>query len=71
MKAYKKPEVRFEFYSLSENIALSCLWVKEGDKYVNEDFGISLFTNECDFADGEIYCITNATSYIGDVTFHS
>lgn len=73
MKVYKKPEVRFEKFSLSENIALSCSWVKQGDKYVNEDLGISLFMEGCDVFEGDFegYCITNATNYIGDFTFHS
>lgn len=73
MKVYKKPEVRFENFTLSENIALSCSWVKDGDKYVNEDFGISLFAEGCDFSEGQFegYCITNATNLIGNYTFNS
>lgn len=71
MKVYQKPEIRFESFAISENVALACTWVKKGEKYENEGLGgLTLFSAGmgCDVNDGEIYCLTNLNDLMGEYT---
>lgn len=79
MKEYVKPQIIFERYELSQNIA-DCTWeLNSGDVYTcvgdGSDKGIDaklfMTSNGCDFADDRLeeYCYTVATA--GKVVFQS
>lgn len=71
MKVYKKPEVRFESFALSESIATACDWTTTGGVYEMVDqsgdwAGVTIFNAgvNCSTNDGDIYCITQASDSI-------
>lgn len=67
MKVYQKPEIRFESFTMSENVAATCSLIDRDGKLEFSN-GLTLISSDmgCDFHEGEELCLTNAYDVVGD-----